>query len=201
MSGAPALCWCCLLLHAAGATVSDLKKKHEAIARYLAVADEVAFSAYSDGSSWGPLTSQQQREMDTVRLFLEGSAASLEPGTRDDALNDLGVLWALGHGVAPEAAKAADYFTEAIAYSNHTLAKVNLGVLTHQGRGVPRDDKQAAALFSQACASDHPDAYYMLATLFRSGCGVKQSFDMAFHLFTMASNHNHTRAMYMLGLM
>ena len=189
----------CCLLRAAAARATLVATSHEAIAAYLEICNQVAAS---DGSTWA-LEPSQQQVMGSVIQSLEGFAASLEPeAARADALNDLGVLFSLGHGVAPEASKAADYFSKAIAASNHSIVGiVNLGVLLHEGRGVPQDDERAAALFSQACASDHPDAYYMLATLFRAGRGVKQSFDMAFHLFTMAAHHGNTRATYMLGLM
>src|SRR5205085_3392913 len=58
-------------------------------------------------------------------------------------------LYEAGHGVAPDAARAAELYRAACP--SEPLACTSLARATAAGRGVTRDDKLAGSLYSQAC--------------------------------------------------
>ena len=65
---------------------------------------------------------------------------------------------------------------------------MKLGVMYHDGRGVPQDKSTAMALYRQACEGQEVRACVMLGLHYRDGDGVRQSDDEAHKYFRKACN-------------
>lgn len=70
---------------------------------------------------------------------------------------NLGLLFAEGHGVPQDSAKAAEWFTRAAEQGN-VDAQNNLGVMYLIGEGVERDASKAIAWFEKAAAQGNEEA-------------------------------------------
>ena len=71
------------------------------------------------------------------------------------ALNNLGLLYARGEGVAQDYERAAGYFAQAATLGLRT-AMTNLGVLYENGFGVPVDEAYAHELYRLGGGADDP---------------------------------------------
>ena len=60
----------------------------------------------------------------------------------------------------------------AAARRGYASALYNLGVVLTEGRGVPRDENQAAEYFRKAAIQGHAKAQYNLGILYQTGRGV-----------------------------
>ena len=67
--------------------------------------------------------------------------------------------------------EAANWKTSA-ATRGYASALYNLGVMLTEGRGVPRDENQAAEYFHQAAIQGHAKAQYNLGILYQTGRSV-----------------------------
>jgi len=72
-------------------------------------------------------------------------------------MNNLGLLYYYGRGVARDYALARKLFEQSVALGN--AASMNdLGILYKEGDGVPRDTKTARQWFEKAAALGNPEA-------------------------------------------
>lgn len=96
-----------------------------------------------------------------------------------DAGNPLGLAgmgYITEHGdfdLAPDPAKAADYYERAVALGNIS-AKIYLAALLFNGVGVARDDTRAVQLFRDGDAAGFPQAMRWLGVAYELGQGVPQ---------------------------
>ncbi|MDB5429329.1 MAG: hypothetical protein JWP35_445 [Caulobacter sp.] len=111
---------------------------------------------------------------------------------------DLGVLYALGRGVAKDETEAARFYRLA-ADRGHLEAQYNLGVAYEKGRGLPADDVQAAAWYRKAADRGHAGAQYNLALLYDQGRGVDQSYAESAAWYRKAADQGHAKAQYNLA--
>ena len=114
------------------------------------------------------------------------------------AMNNLGVLYDKGQGVAENPQEAAQWFQKA-AVGGHGPGMSNYGRMLEQGRGVPRDVAEAARWFRQAADKDVADAQYNLAVLYERGEGVSQSDKDAAAWYSRAAANQQTNAVARLG--
>ncbi|MFP5076550.1 peptidoglycan-binding protein [Rhizobium sp. YIM 134829] len=87
------------------------------------------------------------------------------------ALFEIGTVYTEGRGVAPDLAKAAQWYQRA-ADAGLTPAEYRLASLYEKGSGVPRDAVKARALYEQAAAKGNASAMHNLAVLLASGTAV-----------------------------
>lgn len=136
--------------------------------------------------------------------------ASLPPVVKDienkaytgsaEAQHDLAAIYTAGHGgVKTDYTRAAAWFTEA-ALQGIANARYNLGVLYHQGLGVPKDVDKAIGWYSAAAALNHPEAQYNLGIAYIEGIGTAYNPQAAAKNFESAANSGIMEAAYNLGL-
>ncbi len=117
-----------------------------------------------------------------------------------EAQHDMGAIYVAGHGqIKQNLERAVLWFTEA-ANNGVANAKYNLGVLYHQGMGVPTSVEKAMELYAQAADLGHPEAQYNLGIASIEGIGVPYNPRHAAAYFEAAADKGITEAAYNLGL-
>lgn len=117
-----------------------------------------------------------------------------------EAQHDLAAIYTAGHGgVEINYTRAAAWFEEAAA-NGVANARYNLGVLYHQGLGVPRDIGKAISWYRAAADMDHPEAQYNLGIAFIEGIGTEYNPQAAARNFEKAARGGVKEAAYNLGL-
>ncbi len=101
------------------------------------------------------------------------------------AQNNLGVMYANGHGVKKDNAMAAQWYRKA-AEMGDVSAQFNLGVLYSEGKGVMKDERMAAFWYGKAADQGDMSAQYNLGVLY--GSGVEAAGDVARAAFWMAKS-------------
>jgi TPR repeat protein len=115
------------------------------------------------------------------------------------AVYNLGVLFDLGQGVAPDPMRAAVYFQHA-AQAGHVRAMSNYGRLLEQGRGVAENEEQAAYWFQKAAEGGLAEAQYNLGLMYERGRGVPRSERDAAAWYSRAAASGQSAALERLGL-
>jgi TPR repeat protein len=115
------------------------------------------------------------------------------------AIYNLGVLFDLGQGIAPDPARAAIYFQHA-AQAGHVRAMSNYGRLLEQGRGVQKNEEQAAYWFQKAAEGGLAEAQYNLGLMYERGGGVAKSDRDAAAWYSRAAAGGQSSALERLGL-
>jgi TPR repeat protein len=117
-----------------------------------------------------------------------------------EAQHDLAAIYVTGHGgVTQDYSKAAYWFDKA-AEGGVANASYNLGVLYHQGMGVPKDVDMAIKWYKSAAEMGHPEAQYNLGIAYVEGIGVEYDPVAASLHFESAAQNGVTEAAYNLGL-
>ncbi|MGO9147895.1 MAG: tetratricopeptide repeat protein [Desulfomonilia bacterium] len=73
-------------------------------------------------------------------------------------------------------------------------SQFRLGQIYYEGKGVSRDDNEAAKWFLKAAGQDHSEAQFILATMYEKGTGLKRSDEEAFRWYLQAATQGHERA-------
>ena len=115
-----------------------------------------------------------------------------------DAINNLGVMFDQGLGVAEDDAAAVKLFRTA-AERSHPRAMNNLGRMLQKGEGVPQDYRAAAEWFEKASARGDMEARNNFAVMLDNGWGVTADPVVALRLFAEAARAGETRAQVNLG--
>jgi TPR repeat protein len=105
----------------------------------------------------------------------------------------LGIMYAMGLGVARDYAKAVEWLKKSAEQSNASAGN-DLGTLYDQGRGVTEDPAEAARWFKKAAVLGHGAAQLNLALLYQSGRGVPQDSVQAFAWASAADALGELRA-------
>lgn len=79
-------------------------------------------------------------------------------------------------------------------------AQFSLGVMYHNGQGVPQDYMQAVSWYRKAAEQGHADGQYILALMYSEGEGVPQDYKQAVSWYRKAAEQGDARAQYNLGL-
>ncbi|MCF8496058.1 MAG: SEL1-like repeat protein, partial [Alphaproteobacteria bacterium] len=117
-----------------------------------------------------------------------------------EAQHDLAAVYTAGHaGVSRDYTRAAFWFRKA-ADQGVANAAYNLGVLNHQGLGVPVDIKAAIGWYEKAAELGHPEAQYNLGIAYIEGVGVTYMPQKAARYFEAAAAEGVLEAAYNLGL-
>ena len=86
-----------------------------------------------------------------------------------------------------------------LAGAGDGLAQQGLGVLHHDGLGVPPDKGEAAKWFGRAAEQGFSESQYNLGLLLFAGDGVDQDLSAAARWFGLAGDQGHAAANYYLG--
>ncbi len=117
-----------------------------------------------------------------------------------EAQHDLAAIYTAGHGgVTIDYEKAATWFREA-AVNGVANARYNLGVLYHQGLGVPQNIDTAFGWYRAAAKAGHPEAQYNLGIAYIEGIGTPYDPAKAADNFKNAAKAGILEAAYNLGL-
>jgi len=108
-----------------------------------------------------------------------------------------------------QALKSGDYALAAKEFlvdatQGNAVAQYNLGILYHEGHGVPRDFNEAVRWFrlaaEQGAAPGASDAQFLLAWSYEEGAGVPKDYKEAARWYRQAADHGQPFAQTNLGL-
>jgi len=134
----------------------------------------------------------------TSQTFNE-TKENAEKGNAEAQFN-LGLMYAKGHGVAQDFAKAKAWFEKAAA-QGLAEAQTTLGVLYVQGQGVAQDFGKARAWYEKAADQGYAEAQTNLGALYAQGQGVSQDFTKAKAWFEKAAAQGVGKAQFNLGVL
>jgi hypothetical protein len=80
-------------------------------------------------------------------------------------------------------------------------AQHNLGVMYHQGEGVPQDYGEAVKWYRRAAEAGIPEAQFNLGLMYDQGYGVPQDYGEAMKWYRRAAEQGHADAQLNLGFM
>jgi TPR repeat protein len=116
------------------------------------------------------------------------------------AMNNLGVMYRTGQGVAKDEPAAIRLFRKA-ADTGFALAMTNLGQMYQQGLGVDHDDVEAARLFRGAADGGNSIAMVNLGYLYQKGLGVAVDAQEAARWYRKAADAGNSVGMTNLAIM
>ncbi|MDR0466493.1 MAG: sel1 repeat family protein [Deltaproteobacteria bacterium] len=156
----------------------------------LAPATSARAASFEDGVA----AYQREDYASAMRIWHElGEAGDIR------AIYNLGVLFDLGQGVAPDPMRAAVYFQHA-AQGGHIRGMSNYGRLLDQGRGVSQDEEKAAFWFQKAAEGGLAEAQYNLGLMYERGRGVPKNERDAAAWYSRAAAGGQSAALERLGL-
>jgi len=156
-----------------------------------------------------PVTAQKFQETTTWRFghCAKENLAQAVSQTQDlldpdgsEFLNNLGIMYFEGLGVAQDLQEARGLFERSMARGN-ARAPTNLGIMYQHGQGVEQDYHKARVLYQKGYARGDDLAPVVLAGLYRDGLGEAQDFHKAKILFRQAIKRGDFAAANWLGIM
>ena len=104
------------------------------------------------------------------------------------------------------AAQSGDFATalkewKPLAEEGNAVAQNNLGLMYHNGWGVPQDYKEAVYWYRLAVEQGYAIAQYNLGLMYEKGKGVPQDDKEAARLYRLAAEQGYVDAQYNLGVM
>lgn len=112
------------------------------------------------------------------------------------AANMAGRCHEQGWGTAVDAEKAAHWYRQALRLAELPQAQYNLANLMAAGRGVPRDDAQAFALYRQAADEGYAKAYAKLGRYHEDGQLVPRDPAVAFDCYRRGAEGGDFRSQF-----
>ena len=88
-----------------------------------------------------------------------------------------------------------------LAKKGNSIAQFNLGFMYHEGKGVPRDAKEAVKWYRLAADQGDPAAQFSLGVIYASGDGVPRDYKEAARWYRLAANQGTPGAQLNLGFM
>jgi TPR repeat protein len=128
---------------------------------------------------------------------LESLVAAAATGNAD-AMNDLGVLYAIGGAVPRDYSKALYWYQKAID-GGSPEAMNNLGTMYLYGVGLPRDYANAFRWFERSAEHGNPHATYSVAVMADIGLGTARDPALARAMYRKAAESGVTPAMVRLS--
>jgi hypothetical protein len=135
----------------------------------------------------------------TVKLKdeLEAHRKAAEAGDAA-GMNNLGVMYAIGKGVAKNDAEALRWFRKAVEGGQ---GMTNLGNMYSAGRGVAKDDVEAAHLYRKAAETGDPGGMNNFGNMLAAGRGLKKDDAEAVRWYRRAADAGDVHGMANVGLM
>ncbi len=116
------------------------------------------------------------------------------------AMCRLGALYALGHGVPQNYAKAMAWYRKAAA-AGCVAAMDDIGLLYQDGQGVPKNYATAKAWLEKAAAAGFGAAMNSIGLLYQDGHGVPRDYVKAMAWYRRAVAAGYVAAMVNIGMM
>jgi len=116
---------------------------------------------------------------------LEGFRTLAEQGNAN-AMNNLGLMYANGLGVAVDLDAAHAWYQKAAAKGSLSAIN-NLGALYEMGQGVPQSYEEAAHKYALAAKYGLSDAQYNLGALYELGKGLPSDLVQAYLWYSLAA--------------
>jgi TPR repeat protein len=88
-----------------------------------------------------------------------------------------------------------------LAENDDAEAQRNIGVMYHQGLGVPQSDDEAVKWYRRAAENGHPRAQQNLGVMYEEGAGVPQDFAAAEKWYRMSAEQGNVFAKLNLGVL
>ncbi len=117
-----------------------------------------------------------------------------------EAMNNLGIMFTNGRGVARDDTQALGFFRKA-SDGGSTDALTNLGFMYHYGRGVAPNMEEAVRLFRKAADAGSSEGMYWLGQMYETGAGVSKDEAEAFKWYRKAADVGVATAMNKVGVM
>ena len=117
-----------------------------------------------------------------------------------------GSSWGADWEKGVTAYKSGDYATALrewtpLAGQGDAAAQYKLGLMYHNVRGVPQDDRVAVTWYRLAANQGDAHAQYNLGVMYERGSGVPQDYKAAVTWYRLAAKQGYANAQYNLGLM
>lgn len=167
------------------------QSKDEALAKFLALADEGA----ADAQYQAAMILLERKQYDRAFLLMKQSAAQGLVA----AQFELGNFYFKGFGVAVNFQEAVRWYTVA-AERGDNGAQNNLGARYRNGEGVPRDPAKAVYWFELAAAAGNSEAQFNLGACYCLGDGVEKNEARGCQLYQLAADQGHLDALFYLGV-
>ena len=106
-------------------------------------------------------------------------------------------LW---EAAAEAKAKEAVKWSRKAAEQGDAEAQFNLGIMYHNGQGVPQDHAEAARWYRKAAEQGDADAQFNLGLMYHNGQGVPQDHAEAARWSRKAAEQGHAGAQFNLGV-
>ena len=121
-------------------------------------------------------------------------------------IGSFGVGWSGDFQKGLTAAQKGDYVTalkewKPLAEQGDALAQLNLGVMYHNGQGVPQDYKTAVKWYILSAEQGNAKAEFNLGQMYRNGYGVPQDYKTAVKWYTLSAEQGFVEAQANLGVM
>ncbi len=110
----------------------------------------------------------------------------------------IGVIWFFSQKAQD---KDDTYFLGSImkaAEMGDPIAQFKLANMYYEGRGLARNDPEAAGWYARAAEQEHSEAQFILGTMYEKGDGVVRNDDEAYKWISRAARQGHARARVML---
>ncbi|MBQ7617288.1 MAG: sel1 repeat family protein, partial [Desulfovibrio sp.] len=114
------------------------------------------------------------------------------------AMNNLGILYDRGQGVAVDLGRAVHWFALS-AKAGNPQGMSNYGWMLDQGRGLPANPREAARWYDKSARAGQPEAQYNLGLMYERGRGVERSLTNAAAWYSQAALKQQTEALARLG--
>jgi len=152
----------------------------------------VSGDAFPDPASPMDASEPERRPVEELLRAAEGG------DTRAQA--DLGLIYKLGRGIAPDPVKAVVWLRKA-AEAGDSKAQNNLGSLYYRGDGVLKDLDKAFEWYLQAAERGNRVAQLNLAVMYAQGRGITQDYEMAAEYYRRAAEAGDPRAQFDLSVL
>jgi hypothetical protein len=150
-----------------------------------------------------PLLAQQEETFTEITPGLEAADPNklIPLAEKGDvrAMNNIGLLWARGVGVAePNFQEALRWWKDA-AKRGYPLAMNNIGLLYANGQGVKQDYKEAFKWWEMSSERGNAWAMNSIGDLYENGQGVERNYGEAMDWYQRAAEAGDGLAMYNIG--
>ncbi|KAG0373882.1 hypothetical protein BGX24_011118 [Mortierella sp. AD032] len=132
------------------------------------------------------------------RRALEWYLKAAEQG-HSEAMCGIGCLYRKGEGgVSQDFRKAAEWFVKAVVQES-TFVKYCIGLLHHDGSGVPKNYGKTKRWFLKAAIEDCESSLFAMGELYNYGHGVSRNYSEAMAWYFLTAKKSHIGAPYSIA--
>jgi TPR repeat protein len=176
-----------------GQAITPVPSQKKANTKKSEARDESAKNVANDAFEQGKLAAGLGQFDKALQAFQRAAGAG-----DGRAMNDIGVLYYDGHGVAKDYQRAREWYEKAAAAGNGQ-AMANLGFIYMEGLGVTKDYDQARQWYEKGAAAGNGRAMAYFGFMYEYGYGVPKDYERARQLFAQGAASGDGRAMNNMG--